>query len=113
MFDSIELILRLEKGEELTWEEMDTNLSRIKDAVNYVLRRNFQKDFEGVEAGKLEVVHNRGLMPVDVVVWQKVTEDEWIPVATPAVSYKEGSITTTVFIEFPAAPGTIKVFVKF
>ncbi len=113
MYDSVNVILRNDKGEELTWEEMDTNLSNFRDVLNYLLGTPFRKNYDDVEAGRLEVFHNKGLVPISVVVWQKVTETEWIPVATPGTIYKEDSITTKVFIDFPEAPGSIKVYIKF
>jgi hypothetical protein len=113
MSDLVNVILRTDKGEELTWEEMDTNLSRLRDALNYLLSIPFRKNYNDVGAGRLEVVHNKGLVPINVLVWQKVTETEWIPVATPGVIYKEESFTTKVFIDFPEAMGSIKVYIKF
>ena len=113
MLDSIQLNKRIEKGEELTWQEVDTNWQLIQTAVNYWLSSNWQKDYEAVAAGELVVTHNYGLLPKSVTVWQKVTSDRWIPIATPDVSYLDDEYTEVVRINFAEAPGTIKVIIKF
>lgn len=113
MLDRVELIKRTDKGDELTWQEVDQNWSLLETAANYLLASNWQKDIDNVPAGQLKVTHDFGLLPKSVTVWQKVNADTWVPVATPDVSYKDAEITQTVYINFPEAPGTIKVIIKF
>ncbi len=113
MIESISLKKRHELNRPLTWQEVDTNWQHIENAVNYLLQANWQKDFEGVAAGELVVVHDFGLTPKYVTVWQRMTAEIWEPVATPDVKYKEADYTAKLYIHFPDAPGTIRVIVKF
>ena len=113
MLESINLHKRYDKQRALLFEEVDSNWQQIQTAVNYLLAANWQKDYESVPAGELEVVHDFGLLPKSVTVWQKVTADRWIPIATPDVSYIDGSLTSKLYIQFAEAPGTIKVMIKF
>ena len=113
MLDAIDLLKRIDKGEELTWAEVDTNWQQLMTAVNYLLASNWQKDYTSIPAGELTVTHDFGLLPKSVAIWVKVTADRWIPVATPDVSYKDADFTSKLYINFPEAVGETKVIIKF
>lgn len=111
--NSFTLFKRVDGSNPLEFEQLDTNWQRIETAIKYLLAANWQQDYEGVSAGELEVVHDFGLLPKSVTVWQKVNADRWIPLATPDVSYLDNSLTSKLYINFSEGPGTIKVIVKF
>lgn len=113
MLSNINLNKRYVLNRPLVWAEMDNNWQNIETAVNYLLAARWQKDFDNVPAGELEVVHNFDLLPQSVTVWQKVDAARWIPIATPDVSYLEGSETRKLYINFTEPVSKIKVMVRF
>lgn len=113
MIDQIALNTRTGKGEELTWNEVDVNWQRLVAAINGLVALFFYQEYTVEAAGELVVTHNKNQAPMQVVVWQKVLGDRWIPIATPDVYYKEVDFETKVYIKFSDAPGMIKVIIKF
>lgn len=112
MIERIELFLRSVKESELTWPEVDTNWSRIKNAINYLLSSNYVHQASEVPEGEYVVTHDYGLVPHSVKVWQNVDTDKWIQIE-PEVMYKDADLTAKLYIRFNTAPGRIKVNIKF
>lgn len=112
MIERIELFFRLVKGSKLTWQEVDTNWSRIKEAINYLLLSNYVHEAEAVGEGEYTLTHDFGLVPHSVKVWQNVDTDKWIQIE-PQIMYKDADLTAKLYINFNAAPGKIKVNIKF
>lgn len=103
---------RIDLDRALTFAEVDSNWQLTETAVKQLLLSTFVQEIEGVIEGELVVTHDFGLPPHSVKVWQNVDTDKWIQIE-PEVMYKDADLTAKLYINFNAAPGKIKVNIKF